>query len=222
MKNIMGINLSPSVEKLLTEVELGFAKQVRFQISNNPHAHAECVVIDGEPIIGMKRGPNEYDIAHELCHLRCRLRGLPLTITLHTSRDQEGTSYLCSQIHSTIEHLIIYPELIELGLDPFKDVNNSILASGFHKDIAFSNNDDPASMVCLYIRAMLECNDPLLKKGVDDRFKKYARNERTLAKQIMRNIGRYDLTKKSDYIAALTETLRKFKLTEKDWSLEYC
>jgi hypothetical protein len=199
-KEVLGLALDPATEQL--------------------DADAACTVENATPVVCVKT-LSHYNIAHELCHLRYRAKGFPSTITLDTARDTWFVSLVCRELLSIVEHVLIYPELLELGFDPHADVSSSVRNSPFGQVGPFPVDVESAQLVAVYVRVLLESSDEALKTHIRKRYKAHARREMLKARKLIKIIQKAELANLESFVRTVHLSIQSLGVRNTEYALLY-
>lgn len=193
-RTLLGVALSREVSSWLNEIERKLGQDVYAESAELDPEDAGgdftlgasyltgkgvAVVRVDESIMAKGDGEVEAVIAHELLHLRLRVRGYPLFLFSPTVRTRKGLAVDVEQSNvndlvSMIEHRIFSAEMRRTGFDGLIDLTNGLEAARRRKGV-----EDSQAELINYARASLEWNDPKL---LDEFTKVYRANgwERSL------------------------------------------
>lgn len=176
-RTLLGVTLSTEVSSWLKEIEDRLGEEV----------YAEFAELDPEDVAGdytlgasyitpkrvavlrvdesfraQGERKTEAVIAHELLHLRLRVRGYPLFLFSPTVKTKKGLAQDVEQSNindlvSLIEHRIFSGEMRRTGFDKLIDLTNGLEAAR-----RMGRTEDGQAEMLNYARAVLEWNDPKL------------------------------------------------------------
>lgn len=139
-RKLFGIELRPSAQALLNEVENLYGKRVIEQDNINIKTKSGIgdagsrVLIDGSPIITINynSGKNEDSIVHELFHLKLYAQGYSTApgIRIGNTGKTFDTSIfvhaIMGFIHDPLQHSLFFPKMRKMGFDPDKGQRDTV------------------------------------------------------------------------------------------------
>lgn len=169
----MGLKLSPEVQVYVDEIEKKTGKKIigiydSFEERDNEGLLGVSFIhTDGIAYIGIRdtlKGQNkklEAVIAHELLHLRQRVRGFPVFLWSPTVKTSKGLAQEVEQSNvndllSIIEHQIFRDEMEKLELDKFLDLSGEAIQGA--KEL--KGTEDGQAESINFCRAVLEFQNP--------------------------------------------------------------
>ena len=171
------LNLPAKLTLLIKEIESKAKCSISFRETKEQSMEGGARLENGVPCIYLKvpAGLRDICICHELLHLQCELAGFPRTKTLDEKPpyDYATINNSLSEIGSIIEHQIIYPKMLQLGYDPYTDVDQKVLLKFLpeleNEDYPFGDMHPTMRHLFLTLhlsRALLETNFSALRKRV--------------------------------------------------------
>ena len=174
---LLGVRLSPEVSSWLEEVERRLGKEVYAEFAELDPADAAADYTLGASYLTRAgvavlrvdesfraRGERETRavVAHELLHLRLRVRGFPLFLFSPTVMTRRGPAQDVEQEHvndlvSLIEHRVFAAEMRRTGFDKLVD-----LTTGLEAARRAGRSADGQAELLNYARAALEWDDDRL------------------------------------------------------------
>lgn len=140
-RKLFGIQLRPSAQALLSEVENLYGKTVVEADNTNSESKsalgdaASNVLPDGAPVISINvtSGKNEDSIVHELFHLKLFAQGhsTPPAIRIGNTGKTFDTGVIVHLImglvHGPLQHSLFFPEMRRMGFDPDGEQRETVL-----------------------------------------------------------------------------------------------
>ncbi len=119
------LNLPRNLQEIISQIQnlVGEVVIFRSDISNN--YEGASLIRDGVPTVYLSQeGRRPITICHELLHLICETQGYPRTKTLkdHGKYQISLIKFTLEFLQATIEHQVIYPRMLDLGYDPYAEL----------------------------------------------------------------------------------------------------
>lgn len=171
-------------------------------------AQAACDTDSGYPIVYFSPGSvTAINACHELLHLKCEYLGYPrpcrtFEVTPDLTIEQWAVHDGITEISSFVEHRVIYPQMEELGFDPYADVARVVMKQGFFESLAEMrklaqlgaiNASGHMNLMTQSARFLLEVRDAGLRKRLLQEKEWFAEDFRKASK-IARILSRAGLT----------------------------
>lgn len=222
INTVFGIELPVNLQDLTEFIGEQSAQAVRFYKTTNPQAYEECGFEGKEPTVGLRDpdGLDLYNIAHGLCHLRCRIRGYPASMTMHAAKDGQLVSDTCSDLQSLIEHQIIYPELEALGYQPKRETETIVINTFQTEKLTKKVRERRAVRMALpivYARVQLEVPAGETANEVEQWFLQTERQTRNLGRKIVSKIRNADLSDWRGYVQAFDDCMQLLGIPAPDY-----
>lgn len=220
--SVYGIALPANLQELAEFIGERSGHAVRFYKTTNPQAYEECGFEGKVPTVGLRDpgGLDLYNIAHGLCHLRCRIRGYPTSMTMHAARDRQLVSDTCSDLQSLIEHQTIYPELEALGFRPRKETEAITIKDFKTEKLTKKVRERPAvhiALPILYARVQLEVPPGEVANGVEKWFLQAEGQTRNVGRKIVSKIRNADLSDWRGYVKAFDDCMELLEISKSDY-----
>jgi hypothetical protein len=165
-RTLLGVRLGAETSAWLNEVEAGLGREVYAEFAElDPEGSAADYTL-GAAVLRVDesfraRGARQTEavIAHELLHLRLRVRGFPLFLFSPTVQTRRGPAGEVEQSNvndlvSMIEHRVFAAEMRRTGFDRLIDLTNGLEAAR-----RAGRSEDGQADVLNYARALLEWDD---------------------------------------------------------------
>jgi hypothetical protein len=174
----VGQKLTPGVALLLTEVGGLYGIPVKVEAIKNEdrnYGGESIVEDDGTPkvLINSEGAFKQETLAHELYHLKFRKQGYPRYVPGSFGNfeiNPEAFGLLVSEVRDSIQHVIFFPEIRKLGLDPtlnLRAIYRQALRRGDIEKIPI-----PQLRAIVYMRVALEAGDPALLTETEKVYRK--------------------------------------------------
>ncbi len=209
--SVFDIPLTADLREMAEMIARWSGHAIHFYKTTNPNAYEECGFENHIPSVGLRdpEGLNPYNVAHGLCHLRCRLRGYPTSVTTPQAEDQFLVSNTCSDLQSLIEHRIIYPELEIMGFDPKNETETILKAfkpEHFNKE-ARRRPEIRRQLPLIYARIVLEIRAGSASSKAETWFLQTDREARRTGRKIVSLIRNGDLSNAKGYMKVFDECM---------------
>jgi len=176
-RTLLNVQLGSEVVSWLNEVEKKLGNKIYAEYAELDEVDSESDYVFGtsyitakgvavlqvdESFFGQDKKKTEAVIAHELLHLRLRVRGYPQFLFSSTVKTKKGLAQDVEQSNvndlvSMIEHKIFKSEMQRSGFDKLIDLTNGLEAARYA-----DYTDDGQADTLNYTRAVLEWNNPKL------------------------------------------------------------
>lgn len=165
-ESLLGVRLGPELAGIVKEIEVKTGKKVFADFDEQPEFQLGSSFIEddsGRAVIlidpALEKEPKKLEavLAHELLHLRLRVRGFPSFIFSPTVRTAKGRAIDVEQsnindLRSMIEHRVFRTEMERFGLYQFIDLAGDTAAVAKNK----KGQEDGQADSINYARALLE------------------------------------------------------------------
>jgi len=152
---------------LLTEVETLFGKKVVYRENTKYDAGNSTVESDGTPVIEVNPSIHsrnklrqEAIVVHEFFHLKMKATGYPYLSFVNTELHQQNAAFfqeMNSMVFSAIEHIIFYPQMRKMGLNPSAEIEEYFRTLDRNNETTGPPNDYQRAV--LFMRAKVEVSD---------------------------------------------------------------
>lgn len=171
-RTLFGVSLRPFVLELLTAVEKNFGRQISEEEKTDwpKDKFGEAYVTpDGRPVIQINAftGRTEENIVHELFHLKLSAEGWGQEVKFRGSMTlpEEDLGFLKRAgglLFAPLTHLIFYPEMRRMGLDPSAEINADLRQKFQGKGYGNLESTTDKYRALYYLIAATESDDPEL------------------------------------------------------------
>lgn len=227
------IDLNSAGKSLLAEVEQLYAKPVQINLITTDdlfYGGQSYVTDNGEPCVRVNEQSLDINgtLIHELYHLLYRHRGIPTCYIPATPQHinlDDGTlqhiQQVFSEVRDRITHALFFNDMRSIGYEPSTQMRHFIkqgLEGGLIDQLPHAT-----ARACVLLQALLEVNDPILIKRVEEKFKILGWNEGIVQAQRLANLIRDTSAKTPEQVVDLflnvTNDLfaRKARLSLAEW-----
>ncbi|MEZ5426367.1 MAG: hypothetical protein R2747_08890 [Pyrinomonadaceae bacterium] len=171
-RRLLGIELRPRIESVVDEIEKKTGHEIVAVFESFDRAEEEGILgvsfihTDGIAYVGAKTSLRldskrlEAVLAHELFHLRQRLRGYPTFMWSEKVKTKKGPAHLVEQsnvnsLHSLIDHRFFQADLEQLGLYKYLDLSDDAIRAAREE----GHLEDGQAQAIDFCRAVLEFQD---------------------------------------------------------------
>jgi hypothetical protein len=169
-------NPRPQTTALVAAVEEMYAKSVVFEcqaLSPN-HGGNSTILQDGTPkvVVNVNHPHKEEIIVHELLHLVLRKEGYPLFLRTSPLPDWVDEKYfgeLLTEVNEAVLHRVIFHRMQSLGFRPSLAV---LPLLAFTASADYLDRFPEHGAMVLYMRAVLESDDPTIQVLYVERYQK--------------------------------------------------